>query len=193
MRLRDLIGRLLSDEVLSPEVRTFLAVGGTGYVVDVAAFNLLRSLHPLATLDPSVARTAAVALAMCVTYLGNRTVTWRDSPPGDLRREVGLFVLFNIIGFGFSVVTLLLSHDVLGLTSRTADNISANVIGLALGTVFRYLTYKRFVFAPPARRPLNDSWPVGGPASNHAEDDRHAPARSSSNRSDSQTREIQAA
>jgi len=45
------------------------------------------------------------------------------------------------------VVTLTLSHDVLGLTSRLADNISANVIGLALGTVFRYVTYKRFVFA----------------------------------------------
>jgi putative flippase GtrA len=55
-------------------------------------------------------------------------------------------VVFNVIGFGFSVVTLLVSHDLLGLTSRIADNVSANVIGLALGTVFRYVTYKRFVF-----------------------------------------------
>lgn len=66
-----------------------------------------------------------------------------------LTREVSLFVLFDIIGFGFSIVALVLSHDVLGLTSRRADNISANVVGLALGTVFRYLTYKRFVFATP--------------------------------------------
>jgi putative flippase GtrA len=35
---------------------------------------------------------------------------------------------------------------VLGLTSRLADNISANVVGVGLGTVFRFVTYKRFVF-----------------------------------------------
>jgi putative flippase GtrA len=144
MRLRE-----LGDTLLTREVRTFLAVGGTGYVVDVVAFNLLRSAPPFAASDPSVARTLAVALAMCVTYLGNRTLTWRDRSSGNRQREVGLFVLFNIVGFGFSVLTLVLSHDVLGLTSRLADNISANVVGLALGTVFRYLTYRRFVFAPP--------------------------------------------
>lgn len=145
MRFRELVARLLTREVL-----TFLAVGGTGYVVDVVAFNLLRSMRPFADLDPAVARTLAVAVAMCVTYLGNRSLTWRDHTSGNRRREVSLFVLFNIIGFGFSIVTLVLSHDVLGLTSRLADNISANVVGLALGTVFRYVTYKRFVFATPS-------------------------------------------
>lgn len=144
MRFRELVARLLTREVL-----TFLAVGGAGYVVDVVAFNLLRSMHPFASLDPAVARTLAVAVAMCVTYAGNRSLTWRDHTAGNRRCEVSLFVLFNIIGFGFSIVTLFLSHDVLGLTSRLADNISANVVGLALGTAFRYVTYKRFVFATP--------------------------------------------
>jgi putative flippase GtrA len=141
LRLRELARR-----ILTPEISTFLAVGGTGYIVDVAAFNLLRSLPPFATLDPSIARTLAVVAAMCVTYVGNRTLTWRSETAGDRGREVALFVLFNIVGFGFSVVTLAVSHDLLGMTSRLADNISANVIGLALGTVFRFLTYRRFVF-----------------------------------------------
>lgn len=142
MCVRELLGRLLSREVL-----TFLAVGGAGYVVDVGAFNILRSLAPFNILDPTVARTLAVAVAMCVTYAGNRTLTWHEHTRGNRRREVGLFVVFNIIGFGFSVVTLAVSHDVLGFTGRLADNVSANLVGLALGTVFRYLTYKRFVFA----------------------------------------------
>jgi len=150
MRLAAIRERFLTREVL-----TFLSVGGAGYVVDVVAFNVLRSLSPFAALDPSVARTLAVAVAMCVTYVGNRTLTWRQHTTVNRRREIGLFVVFNVIGFGFSVVTLVISHDLLGLTSRLADNISANVIGLALGTVFRYLTYRRFVFttvasAPPA-------------------------------------------
>lgn len=139
--------REVSSRVLTREVRTFLAVGCAGYLVDIAAFNLLLSMRPFATRDPAVARTIAVAAAMCVTYVGSRTLTWRDHTSGDRRREVGLFVLFNIIGFGFSLVTLTLSHDILGLTSRLADNLSANVVGVALGTIFRFLTYRRFVFA----------------------------------------------
>ena len=150
MWLREVLRRFLN-----PEVLTFLAVGGTGYVVDVTAFNVLQSLSPFTTLDPSVARTLAVILAMCVTYTGNRTLTWRDQVGSNRRHELVLFILFNIIGFGFSILTLAISHDLLGLTSRLADNISANVIGLALGTVFRYLTYKRFVFSiqPPTPTP----------------------------------------
>jgi putative flippase GtrA len=112
----------------------------------VTVFNVLRSITPWSTMDPSVARTFAVVAAMCVTYLGNQTLTWRDRTVRDRRREVLLFVVFNIIGFGFSIVTLTLSHDVMGLTSRLSDNISANVIGLALGTAFRFVTYKYVVF-----------------------------------------------
>ena len=86
---------------------------------------------------------------MVVTYLGNSLLTWRGEGDGDRRREVVLFVVFNLIGLGLSVLTLTISHDVLGLTSRLADNISANGVGLALGTLFRYWSYKTFVFAPP--------------------------------------------
>lgn len=134
----------------TPEVISFLAVGGVGYVVDVAAFNYLRSAPVLIGLDPSVAKTLAVGLAMIVTYVGNRAVTWRGESVRGRHREVALFILFNVIGLGFSVLTLAISHDLLGLTSQWSDNISANVIGLALGTAFRYWSYKRFVFGAPA-------------------------------------------
>ena len=156
----------LSERVLarltSPEVVTFLAVGGVGYVVDVTSFNLLRTESVLRTVDPSYARIVAVALAMVVTYLGNRLFTWRGQAGGDRRREIGLFVVFNMIGLGLSVATLVISHDLLGLTSRLADNISANVVGLALGTLFRYWSYKRFVFgaAEPADERARKALPV---------------------------------
>jgi len=131
------------------EALTFLAVGGAGYVVDVLAFNWLRSQHFFAVVDPIVSKVLAVAVAMVVTYLGNSLLTWRDQPTADSRRQVALFVLFNLVGLGISVLTLALTHDVLGLTSRLADNLSANVLGLGLGTAFRYWSYKRFVFVGP--------------------------------------------
>jgi putative flippase GtrA len=136
----------LLTRLTSPEVLTFLAVGGAGYVVDVGSFNLLRSAPWFDTADPSYARVLAVALAMVVTYLGNRAFTWRGRSSDDRRREISLFVVFNIIGLGLSVATLLVSHDLLGLTSRLADNVSANGVGLALGTLFRYWSYRTFVF-----------------------------------------------
>ena len=107
-----------------------------------------------------MARVVAVAAAMVVTYIGNRMFTWKGSDAGDRRREVALFVLFNIVGLSFSIVTLAVSHDVMGLTSRLADNISANVIGLALGTIFRFWSYKRFVFNSAC--PGDDRLDVGG-------------------------------
>ncbi|MEP7089397.1 MAG: GtrA family protein [Nocardioidaceae bacterium] len=140
----------LARRLLTREVRTFLLVGGAGYVVDVGAFNVLGGMHPFSTLDPSVARTLAVLAAMVVTYVGNRTLTWRGGSERGRRREIALFVLFNVIGFGFSVLTLVVSHDLLHLTSRLADNISANVVGLALGTAFRFVTYRSFVFEAPS-------------------------------------------
>ncbi len=141
----------LRERLLEPEVLTFLTVGGAGYVVDVAAFNLFRTTSPTAALDPSIAKILAVMIAMTVTYAGNRVFTWRGESVHGRHREIALFVLFNAIGLGLSVVTLTISHDLLGLTSRLSDNISANVIGLALGTAFRYWSYKRFVFAVDSR------------------------------------------
>jgi dolichol-phosphate mannosyltransferase len=133
------------------ELFMFLAVGGVGYVVDVLAFNVFRSVEPFRALDPAYARTLAVVLAILVNYVGNRAWTWRDAASEDRRRELTLFFVLSLVGFGFSLVTLVVSHDVLGYTSRLADNISANVVGLALGAAFRFWAYRRFVFrAVPA-------------------------------------------
>ena len=131
---------------LSSEVGNFLLVGGFGYAVDVVTFNVLRTYGMFATADPTLARTVAVLLATGVTYLGNRTLTWRQARGGQRGREVALFLIFNLIGFATSVAALAISHDVMGLTSRMADNISSNVVGVGLGTVFRFVTYKYVVF-----------------------------------------------
>jgi putative flippase GtrA len=157
--------RRLGARLTSREVLTFLAVGGIGYVVDVVTFNVLLSTPGLAGRDPSIARVLAVVVAMVVTYLGNRFLTWRAQNARHRAREVTLFVTFNVLGMGISVATLFVSHDLLHFTSRLADNLSANVLGVLLGTAFRYWGYKRFVFTAtaddlPAVEP-STSIPVG--------------------------------
>lgn len=140
----------------TPELIGFLLVGGAGYVVDVALFNLLQTQALLGSQRPILARTLAVIAAIAVNYVGNSRWTWRhrfavvSSPRGrlDRRREIVLFFLFSGIGFGFSVAALAISRYVLGFDGRLADNISANVIGTALGTIFRFVAYQRIVFRP---------------------------------------------
>jgi putative flippase GtrA len=141
-RLRDRLPGL----ALVRETSSFLGVGGVAYVVDVAVFNLLLTVPPFSVWHPSVSRCVAVVVAMVITYTGNRFLTWRHADSGSSSREVALFVVFNLIGLAMSLVCLVVSHDLLGLTSRLADNISANVVGLAAGTAFRFWSYRRFVF-----------------------------------------------
>ena len=136
----------------SREVLTFLLVGAVGYVTDVAAFNWLRDGHFVGGQDPVSAKVVAVGVAMVVTYLGNRLLTWRGAASENRKREVLLFVLFNLVGLMISVVLLMVSHDVLGLTSRLADNLVGNVLGVGLGTAFRFWSYRRFVFVDESQR-----------------------------------------
>jgi hypothetical protein len=49
------------------------------------------------------------------------------------------------------------SHYLMGLTSPLADNISNNVIGLGLGTLFRFALYRWWVFSPNRSRVLRSA------------------------------------
>ena len=57
-----------------------------------------------------------------------------------------LFFGVNVVALGISAVTLTISHYGLGFTSILADNV-ATIIGIGLGTLFRFWAYRKFVFA----------------------------------------------
>ena len=62
----------------------------------------------------------------------------------------GRYLWWIDAAMGIAVGCLAVSHYVLGFTSALADNISANGVGLVLGTAFRYVCYRYLVFAEPA-------------------------------------------
>ncbi len=128
----------------------FGLVGAAGLVVDVGVFNLLRYAGSPGVLEhkPITAKVISVLLATVITYVGNRHWTWADRARGRVRTEAVLFFLFNGVGLAIALSCLALSHYALGLRSPLADNLSANVVGLGLGMVFRFWTYRTFVFRP---------------------------------------------
>lgn len=140
-----MLQRLLA---LAGEAVKFGLVGATGFVVDVGVFNLLRYAGDPGVLQdkPLTAKAISVLLATCVTYLGNRHWTWGHRPRGRRHREVVLFFFFNGVGMAIMLACLGVSHYVLGFQSPLADNVSANIVGTAFGMIFRFWSYRTFVF-----------------------------------------------
>ncbi|WP_149202322.1 GtrA family protein [Actinotalea subterranea] len=129
------------------ELARFGSVGAVAYVVDVGIFNLLRfGPGELLAEKPITARIVAAAIATMVAWVGNRYWTFSSQRTATPARELLAFAVINVVGMGASVACLFVSHYVLGLTSALADNISANVVGVAVGTAIRYLSYRKLVF-----------------------------------------------
>jgi putative flippase GtrA len=150
---------------LAHEVFKFGVVGAIGFVVDVTVFNLLRYAGDgLLEQKPLTAKGISVAIATIFTYAGNRHWTWSHRARSGARREVTLFLVFNGLGMLIAIACLATSHYLLGLRSPLADNVSANGVGLALGMLFRFWSYRTFVFKrahpqpePPDHSPTGDS------------------------------------
>jgi putative flippase GtrA len=143
----------------------FGVVGSVAFVVDVGLFNLLLHL----TDKPLTSKTVSTIAATTVAYAGNRTWTFRRRSRSTVRREYSLFFLLNGVGMLIALTCLAISHYLLGYTSTLADNIAANVVGLGLGTAFRFWSYRRWVFPellPEAAGP----GPVGGRTSDDSDD-----------------------
>jgi putative flippase GtrA len=160
---RQPLGRLWDTiSHLGPEAIKFGIVGLTGVALQFVVFNVLRFAGPggqgVLANKPITAQVIAIGAATVVTYLGNRYWTYQHRERGNPMRELPIFILLNGIAIAIGATCLAISHYLLGLTSPLADNLSGNVIGLGLGTLFRFWSYRKFVFTGDARaeRPAED-------------------------------------
>ena len=133
---------------LAAEFGKFGVVGVTAYAVDVGVFNVgILALH----WPDLAAKTLSTVIAASLAFLGNRYWTWRRRVRSGLHREYGLYFLFNAIGLGIALGCLGINHLLAGewpgvFGGPLAANIAANVVGVGLGTLFRFHAYRRWVF-----------------------------------------------
>jgi putative flippase GtrA len=148
--------------ILVREVIKFGLVGAVAFVVDIGLFNLLRFVGGEGPLydRPLTAKVISVSAATLVAWLGNRYWTFRHRRRAAAAHELALFVVFNVAGMVIALICLGFSHYVLDLRSPLADNISANGVGLVLGTLFRFWAYRTFVFSK--EEILEDTSPLAG-------------------------------
>jgi putative flippase GtrA len=149
------------------QLARFGVVGLIGLVIDVSVFNVLRAtvLEPSIIHEgPFIAKVISTSLAIGANYLGNRYWTFGATRRSQVVREGLEFVLVSLGGMVITLACLWVSHYALGFTSVLADNISGNVIGLGLGTAFRFAFYRYWVFHPNRERPLRAPERAVGPA-----------------------------
>lgn len=152
--LQRLTGRLSH---LVHELGKFGVVGGVSFLIDISVFNLCLLYLGM---GPLTSNTIAVAVAATLAFAGNRYWTWRHRKATGLAREYFLYFVFNAVGLLISILCLGFSHYILGsmwpvFASPLADNISGKGIGLVLGTMFRFYSYRKWVFLPPEAPPVD--------------------------------------
>lgn len=126
----------------------FGVVGLIGLVIDIALFNALRlGAFGDGWISTAIgAKTVSTSVAIVCNWIGNRYWTFRRHRRRNYAREFVEYLVVSLGGMAIALFCLWVSHYVLGYTSLLADNIATNVVGLALGTAFRFLLYRYWVF-----------------------------------------------
>nr|WP_221473357.1 GtrA family protein [Planomonospora venezuelensis] len=127
---------------MARELAKFGTIGAIAFVIDFSGTNLLRF-----GLDwgPLTSKVIATVVAATFAYLGNRYWTFRHREQSGLAREYFLFFLLNGVGLLISMLVIGFVTYTLGLDDPISYN-AALLVGTALGTLFRFWSYKRWVF-----------------------------------------------
>ncbi len=128
--------------VFAAELSKFGVIGAFNTALDFIIFN---TLHFVAGVNPLLSQAIAMSIAATSSYFMNRHWTFAKRARSGMRREYTLFFMLNLVGLAILEVCIAFTHYGLGLTGVAALN-GAKVAGLVLGTIFRFWSYRRWVF-----------------------------------------------
>jgi len=132
-----------SWRLLLKEIVAFGMVGAVGFVVDVGLFNVF--FHD----GQVVAKTISTTCATVVTYLGNRFFSFSHRARSGIGRETSIFFGINMVVLAISLAVIAVFEYPLHFKHHVFAMNLVNIATIGLGTVFRFWSYKRFVFLHP--------------------------------------------
>ncbi|MBJ7904984.1 GtrA family protein [Streptomyces sp. NPDC003656] len=127
---------------LARELAKFGAVGGAGVLVNLGVFNLVRHVSDLPVVRASI---IATIVAIIFNYVGFRYWTYRDRDKGGRTRELMLFLVFSAIGLVIENGVLYLATYGFGWDTPLQSNVF-KFLGIAVATLFRFWSYRTWVF-----------------------------------------------
>ncbi|MEV1179048.1 GtrA family protein [Nonomuraea sp. NPDC049784] len=139
------------------ELAKFGSIGAIAFVID---FGMLNLCNVVLGWGPLTSKVVATAISTTFAYLGNRFWTFRHREQSGLGRQYFLFFLLNGIALLFGMLTIGFTTYTLDRHDALSINI-ANIVGVGLGTLFRYWSYKKWVFLE-ATEPIPVELPEAG-------------------------------
>jgi putative flippase GtrA len=127
---------------LIAELTRFGLIGTLGLFIDLGGAALL---HGKAGFGPLMAKAISASVATVASYTGHRLWTFRHRASQSIPRGGLIFFGLNLFGLLISLLVIALVTGPLGLHSLAAYNV-AQVVGVMLGMLFRYWSYRRWVF-----------------------------------------------
>ena len=161
------------------EFAKFGVIGVTGLFITNAVYGLLF-IH--LGVGPVTSTTIATIVAAVATYLGNRYWSFRARQRTGVVRELIVFAVLNAIGVLIQDAAVAFNYYVLQFGHNKLAGFVALNSGIALATLFRFWSYRRFVWVAPLadaaehRRPAMASGP---PATKSAPSSREGSSRQS--------------
>jgi putative flippase GtrA len=146
--LRQLYARF---RVLIHEAAKFGVVGGLAFGVTIVGAD---ALHSGAGFGELVSVTIATVVATVFSFIGNKHWAFKHRKGNALRRETILFFVFNGVGLLIQLAFVAAARYGLGLKDTFSYN-AANILGVAVATLFRLYTYRRWVFLVAGGEPLD--------------------------------------
>jgi putative flippase GtrA len=132
---------------LAYEFAKFGVIGVAGLFITNAVYDLFF-LH--LSVGPVTSTTIATIVAAICTYLGNRYWSFRTRQRTGVVRELVIFAALNGIGLLIQDAAVAFNYYLLQLGHNKLAGFIALNFGIALATLFRFWSYRRFVWVAPA-------------------------------------------
>jgi putative flippase GtrA len=129
------------------EAAKFGVVGIVGVLITNGGYALL---HNTFGTGPVTAATIATIVATAVSYVANRYWSFRHRERTSVAREGTIFFVLNGIGLLIQDAVVAFNYYILGYGNNKAAEFIALNVGIALATLFRFWSYRRWVWAAPA-------------------------------------------
>jgi len=145
--------------VLIHEAAKFGVVGLGGFIVSLGGADVLHFDAGMGKYKAVIVSTIA---ATVVTFLGNRYWAFRHRERVGVGRETVLFFVFNGVGLLIQLACVAIVQDGLNLQGKVWYNL-ANLCGIGLGTLFRFWSYRKWVWRtqePSAGLPATGHGPL---------------------------------
>lgn len=134
-----------SGRILLKEISAFGLIGIIALVIDLGVFRWLQA-------DGAIkAKLISTILSTTFAYFGNRYLSFSHRARTSLGRETVFFFGINLITLVFSELAIALFVYPLHYPHGSTTVFVVNVVTIAIGTLFRFWAYKRFVFLHPGR------------------------------------------